>query len=96
MKEVFNEEVMHGFVTNSISYLKGGPSHTSKTQDLDCGRLFSSLKASIKTIQTDNKKLVNDTLKRSMSIAMRCTINYSMLCSRSKGMRVYQMNILFV
>ena len=52
--EAFDREVMEMFHTNLINYLKGGPSHTSKTQDLDCGYLFSSLKAGLETIAKKN------------------------------------------
>jgi hypothetical protein len=50
MNELFNEQVMGALLDNSINYLKGGPSHTSKTQDLDCGSLFCAMKAGLNSI----------------------------------------------
>ena len=70
MKEAFDQSVMEKFWDSLINYLKGGPSHTSKTQDLDCGFLFSSLKAGLKAIANKNEIVLNTTLRRNMGEAL--------------------------
>lgn len=70
LKEAFNSEVMSMFLANRINYLKGGPSHTSKTQDLDCGSLFSSLKAGIKSIAKQNTNVKKATLRKNIEAAI--------------------------
>ena len=43
MDEAFVPAVKQAFDDAKTNYLKGGPAHTSKTQDWDCGSLFRSL-----------------------------------------------------
>ena len=70
MNEAFSEEVMSAFEDASINYLKGGPSHTSMTQDLDCYHMFSSLKAGVKHVHKYGTHVRNGMLREGMLQAM--------------------------
>lgn len=72
MREAFSEDVMAALDGANINYLKGGPSHTSKTQDLDCGHLFDSLKAGLHAIENDPTAVVTDAaIRKSLEEAFK-------------------------
>ena len=71
MNEAFTPAVMRAFDDGYINYLKGGPSHTSMTQDLDCYYMFSSLKAGVKDVHIKDINVRNGMLRTDMTRAIR-------------------------
>ena len=69
MNEAFVPVVMQAFDDAKTNYLKGGPSHTSKTQDWDCGPLFRSLKIGIAMIVKHNISVAKATLRTNLIAA---------------------------
>ena len=59
------------FKDGNINYLKGGPAHTSKAQDFDCGRLYYSLKAGVKHVNKEEINVRNLMLRRNMDAAIK-------------------------
>ena len=66
MNEAFDPVVMAAFKAASINFQKGGPSHTSKTQELDCGHTFDALKAGVVGVANNCTNVKCDVLRRSM------------------------------
>ena len=69
MNEAFVPVVMQAFDDAKTNYLKGGPSHTSKTQDWDCGPLFRSLKLGIAMIVKHDISVAKATLRTNLIAA---------------------------
>ena len=71
MNSAFTPEVMEAFHAANIHGQKGGPSHTSQTQELDCGHAFDSLKAGVKSVAKEGTDVANDILRRNLKETFR-------------------------